>query len=746
MAVYRSPDTIILDVHAQSIKTPVFFVTGDVNAYPLLFKIVDGGVNAYDLTDKTVAIVCKVPNNPTPIVDGLTITDPVNGLCHYTVKNSIYASPGEIQAELHIFDGDNNRLSTCTFYMTVRQGIDDSSGIEASDNYPILVQLIAEVQRLHQTQTYVEGENNLIDGSDNIVYGNNNQIIGSNNLVIGDNLIIIGNNKLIMGSSNLYLNYLDTSNRQIYYYIDGGVMPLSVGDKVCLRVYCNYASADWSEYTSWDSQPYITEIAEINTDNNYFTVGELRLPDSPPEGYPNVDMTYLSMFAPLADSYKIIGSGGVSMGNAAAGDNAATLNYGHASGTGAFAPNGGSAKGYFSFACNQSSSEGYSSFAANNGRACKEKSVAFGDSTAYGGRSAAFNMGYTAGRAIKCVGFSSTERSITAAVGEDVSNLAENYILIRWKNNCNTIIHSYAKVLSTSGQNIYVDCDLGWGGFGEGLMPDGYIFRVEDYYSANTVFGWSMAGCNYSIVGGQYAMAAHEGATIFGKFGVSPAEYSWALANGTSFSGMGLAAKILQNGNMFIDGTYSSPCADYAELFEWVDGNPDNEDRAGYFVTLDGEKIRKANQNDTFILGVVSGNPAILGDSAELHWNGKYKTDDFGRVLYHDVTVPAVTEQREAKGDNGKPEMKTVVITEEHTESQPILNPGWDSSQEYIPRLQRKEWTAVGVLGKLVVYDDGSCVAGGLCKPNESGIAANAPGGYRVMKRVASDKVMIWFR
>jgi hypothetical protein len=146
MPVYRSPDTITLDVHAQSIKTPVFFVTGDVNAYPLLFKIVDGGVNKYDLTDKIVAIVCKVPNSTTPIVDNLVITDPTEGSCSYTVKNSIYANAGEIQAEIHIFDSEQNRLSTCTFYMTVRQGIDDSNGIEASDNYPILVQLIAQVQ------------------------------------------------------------------------------------------------------------------------------------------------------------------------------------------------------------------------------------------------------------------------------------------------------------------------------------------------------------------------------------------------------------------------------------------------------------------------------------------------------------------------------------------------------------------------------------------------------------------------
>ena len=32
--------------------------------------------------------------------------------------------------------------------------------------------------------------------------------------------------------------------------------------------------------------------------------------------------------------------------------------------------------------------------------------------------------------------------------------------------------------------------------------------------------------------------------------------------------------------------SYSTPASDYAEMFEWEDGNPENEDRVGYFVTL----------------------------------------------------------------------------------------------------------------------------------------------------------------
>ena len=596
-------------------------------------------------------------------------------------------------------------------------------------------------------QIYLQGENNLIEGNGNIVHGNNNQIIGSGNLVIGDNLIIIGSKKTLMNWLSFYADNVDVANLRIYFYLSEGEIPIAVGDKVCLSVYCNYYNEDWSANTFYDSGRYITEVTFINTEYNYFEVADLRVPGGPPEGYPYLDMVSLNTFAPLSDAYKVNGSGGVSMGNVATGANSVTVNYGTADGASAFAANSGNAKGSSSFACDAGSAEGNLAFAANYGRACREKASAFGDGIAYGGKSVAFHNGYTAGRAIKCVGFSSTEKSVTAASGEDVSNLTGSDVIVRWKNDCNTIIHSYTKVVSVSGQKIYVDADLGWGGFGEGLMPDGYIFRVEDYYSSNIASGWSMAGCNYSQASGQYAMAVHEGAVIYGKYGVSAGAYSWALANGTSFNAMGLAAKILQNGNVYADGTYSSPCADYAELFEWLDGNPNNEDRVGYFVTLDGGKIKKAGMFEPFVLGVVSGNPAILGDSGELHWNGKYQTDDFGRVIYHDVTVPAVTEEREVLGDDGKSEKKTVVMQDEHIEHQPLLNPDYDPTSEYIPRLQRKEWSPVGVLGKLVVYDDGTCEVGGLCQSNENGTATKSlNNGYRVLKRIATDKVLIWFR
>ena len=77
--------------------------------------------------------------------------------------------------------------------------------------------------------------------------------------------------------------------------------------------------------------------------------------------------------------------------------------------------------------------------------------------------------------------------------------------------------------------------------------------------------------------------------------------------------------------------TYNSSGADYAEMFEWEDGNISNEDRIGKFVTLDGDKIKLATSQDDYILGVVSGNPSIIGDSHDDQWVGMFEKDIYGR-------------------------------------------------------------------------------------------------------------------
>lgn len=186
---------------------------------------------------------------------------------------------------------------------------------------------------------------------------------------------------------------------------------------------------------------------------------------------------------------------------------------------------------------------------------------------------------------------------------------------------------------------------------------------------------------------------------------------------------------------VFATGAYKTTGADYAELFEWADGNTDCMDRVGRFVTLDGEKIRLAGPEDDFILGIVSGNPSVVGDVHDDQWHGMYLYDVFGRPLWEDVEVP---EELGADGEMIQPTRMA------HRQKQ---NPAYDydGSRPYQPRSQRPEWDAVGMLGKLVMVDDGTCQVNGWCTPGEGGTATHSDvqTRYRVMARLDENHVRV---
>lgn len=190
-------------------------------------------------------------------------------------------------------------------------------------------------------------------------------------------------------------------------------------------------------------------------------------------------------------------------------------------------------------------------------------------------------------------------------------------------------------------------------------------------------------------------------------------------------------------------GTYKSTGADYAELFEWLDGNPGGEDRAGRFVTLEGDKLRLAEPGDEFILGIVSGNPSIVGDVHDDQWHGMYQQDVFGRYLWETVEIPEETEERVDPKNPGQ--TVTVVKRPAHTERRLAVNPEYNPEQSYTPRSERQEWDAVGMMGKLVAVDDGTCQVNGWCGVGEGGAATHSEQrtNYRVMNRLDETHVLL---
>ena len=135
------------------------------------------------------------------------------------------------------------------------------------------------------------------------------------------------------------------------------------------------------------------------------------------------------------------------------------------------------------------------------------------------------------------------------------------------------------------------------------------------------------------------------------------------------------------DGNGKCDGAWTGGGADYAEYFEWSDGNLEVEDRRGISVVLDGEKIRPAVDGEDPI-GVISGNPSVVGDAAWNKWSGKYLRDDYGTYILEDYEV---------EDEDGN----TVI------QQRRKLNPTYDPDVEYISREQRPEWDCVGLMGKL---------------------------------------------
>ena len=168
------------------------------------------------------------------------------------------------------------------------------------------------------------------------------------------------------------------------------------------------------------------------------------------------------------------------------------------------------------------------------------------------------------------------------------------------------------------------------------------------------------------------------------------------------------------DGNAFADGTFSGGGADYAEFFEWKDGNSSDEDRVGFTVVLDENKIVKATDSDdtSKIIGVMSARPVVLGDGDIERWKYKYLRDDYGREIWEEHTVTEWTENGEKvwyetdkiPEDVTVPSDKKVITTEADGVTKlkrRKLNPSWDKSKTYISREDRKEWGMVGLMGKL---------------------------------------------
>lgn len=240
-------------------------------------------------------------------------------------------------------------------------------------------------------------------------------------------------------------------------------------------------------------------------------------------------------------------------------------------------------------------------------------------------------------------------------------------------------------------------------------------------------------GYNTTALYNQHAQGHYNNtttATAYTNTGTSTGT-AFVIGNGTSDS-VSNAFRITGEGVVY-GGNYNSSGADYTEFEEWADGNPDNEDRIGYFVTYDEnstKKIRKANADD-WILGVYSGTPCIIGNADE-DWMGRYITDEFGRKIQeefeYEMEIPETVEKEVTDEETGETRtvLETVIRKETKTGVKWKENPDYDSTKEYTQRAERPEWATIGWMGVIHVRDDGTCQPHGYCKVADGGIATAA--------------------
>ena len=222
---------------------------------------------------------------------------------------------------------------------------------------------------------------------------------------------------------------------------------------------------------------------------------------------------------------------------------------------------------------------------------------------------------------------------------------------------------------------------------------------------------------SYSIVHGAGLVGTYDYQAVFGRYntsseasnllvvGVGDGPNAWLF--GTSEKAN--AFRVTEAGATYANGSYYSSGADYAEyVYEWEDGNTENEDRRGYFVTVKNKKLCKAEAGD-YIVGITSGNPSIVGNGDE-DWRGRWVRDEFGSVVYKDIEVNDYA-------DDG------ITVTGTHTITRKMQSEDYDSSLEYIERKERPEWACVGMVGVLHVRDDGTCIPGDFCKCGNGGVA-----------------------
>jgi hypothetical protein len=274
------------------------------------------------------------------------------------------------------------------------------------------------------------------------------------------------------------------------------------------------------------------------------------------------------------------------------------------------------------------------------------------------------------------------------------------------------------------------DTGIGWAAGDDFSLVAGGVNLVkidDDNGTANTIAQNSSA--TIRPFGAWAASAAFTGDVAIFTSNTTASGFNYMTAYADIDGTPDLEFKLAAGGNGTCDGSWTGSGADYAEMFEWEDGNPLDEDRRGITVTLVGGKVKPAQTGDV-VIGVVSSKPNVIGNASALKWVHKWEQDAYGAYLWgeHEVSEMVfvngpLEDVKDVHGriakeagkrhttwvrtENFKPHVngKRWLTGATKMQKHKILNPDFDPALEYIPRTERKEWATIGLMGQIWVRD-----------------------------------------
>lgn len=149
----------------------------------------------------------------------------------------------------------------------------------------------------------------------------------------------------------------------------------------------------------------------------------------------------------------------------------------------------------------------------------------------------------------------------------------------------------------------------------------------------------------------------------------------------------------------------------YTEMYEW--SKIPEQNRFGLFVQFNKhypDLIEPYHSEDGVLAGVSSICSVVESDNPE-QWKYAYMCNAVGDVFVKEETIAVGIKCYDQHNE------MSYMSTRPYKHYVKVPNKYLDSSRQYVPRTDRKEWVRVTLLGKALVRDDGTLRAGQFCMP-----------------------------